>query len=243
VFEIGNALREGRVRRKVTLQEAEEDTKIRVKYIQAMENEDFDVMPSPAYVKGFLRTYASYLGLDADLILEEYKSRFEPSEEHEPFSGHSALGQPHRHARRNTLAFVAVVCLLVLVLVYILGIASEPKKRPAPLPSSPSASPSLTKKPTPSPSPSAARVSLRVSAEGADSWVEVRTGSVKGKRKYAKTVPQGQSTSVLGPFTGKVFLQLGRPSAVVVHVNGKTLRPKGTVHGWYRVTATTLQRL
>ena len=64
MFEIGTTLREGRVRRKLTLQQVEDDTKIRVKYIQAMENEDFEVMPSPAYVRGFVRTYATYLGLD-----------------------------------------------------------------------------------------------------------------------------------------------------------------------------------
>ena len=92
MFEIGSTLRETRVRRKTTLQQAEDDTKIRVKYIQAMENDDFDLMPSAAYVKGFLRTYSHYLGLDADVILEEYRSRFEPNEEHEPFGGNSALG-------------------------------------------------------------------------------------------------------------------------------------------------------
>ena len=56
MFEIGNTLREARVRRTITLQQVEEDTKIRVKYVQAMENEDFDVMPGATYVKGFLRT-------------------------------------------------------------------------------------------------------------------------------------------------------------------------------------------
>ena len=108
MFEIGNTLREARVRRKLTLQQAEDDTKIRVKYIQAMENEDFDVMPSPAYVKGFLRTYATYLGLDADLILEEYRSRFEPMRSTTPSAAVRRCA-PTRHARRNTLAFVAVV--------------------------------------------------------------------------------------------------------------------------------------
>ena len=58
MFEIGNTLREARVRRNLTLQQVEEDTKIRVKYVQAMENEDFDVMPGATYVKGFLRTYS-----------------------------------------------------------------------------------------------------------------------------------------------------------------------------------------
>ena len=119
MFEIGSTLRETRVRRKTTLQQAEDDTKIRVKYIQAMENDDFDLMPSPAYVKGFLRTYSTYLGLDADVMLDEYRSRFEPNEEHEPFGGNSALGRPHAHRRRNTLTFIAVVCLLILGLLYV----------------------------------------------------------------------------------------------------------------------------
>ena len=79
MFEIGNTLREARVRRNLTLQQVEEDTKIRVKYVQAMENEDFDVMPGATYVKGFLRTYSEYLGLDPDVILDEYRSRVGPA--------------------------------------------------------------------------------------------------------------------------------------------------------------------
>ena len=74
MFEIGNTLREARVRRNLTLQQVEEDTKIRVKYVQAMENEDFDIMPGVTYVKGFLRTYSEYLGLDPDVIIDEYRS-------------------------------------------------------------------------------------------------------------------------------------------------------------------------
>ena len=134
MFEIGSTLRETRVRRKTTLQQAEDDTKIRVKYIQAMENDDFDLMPSAAYVKGFLRTYSLYLGLDADVILEEYRSRFEPNEEHEPFGGNSALGRPHAHRRRNTLTFIAVVCLLILGLLYVLGRYDSPGKATPPPP-------------------------------------------------------------------------------------------------------------
>ena len=70
MFEIGTTLREARVRRALTLQQVEEDIKIRVKYVQAMENEDWDVMPGVTYVKGFLRTYATYLGLDPDVIID-----------------------------------------------------------------------------------------------------------------------------------------------------------------------------
>ena len=79
MFEIGAPCAKPRRAQALTLQQVEDDTKIRVKYIQAMENEDFDVMPGPTYVKGFLRTYATYLGLDPDIILDEYRSRVEPN--------------------------------------------------------------------------------------------------------------------------------------------------------------------
>ncbi len=151
MFEIGTTLREARVRRKTTLQQAEDDTKIRVKYIQAMENEDFDVMPSPAYVKGFLRTYSAYLGLDANVILEEYRSRFEPYEDHEPFGGHSALGRPRAHRRRNTLAFVAIVCLMILGVLYVIG---RNTGNPEPAPTTPLAAVSPSPSSVPSVTPS-----------------------------------------------------------------------------------------
>ena len=123
MFEIGNTLREARVRRKLTLQRVEEDTKIRVKYVQAMENEDFDVMPGATYVKGFLRTYAGYLELDPDVIVDEYRSRgLRDRAQQEPFGGSSIIGAPRSHRGRNTVLFVAVVCLLVLGVIYVLSL-------------------------------------------------------------------------------------------------------------------------
>ncbi len=122
MFEIGNTLREARVRRNLTLQQVEEDTKIRVKYVQAMENEDFDVMPGATYVKGFLRTYAAYLNLDPDVIIDEYRSRgLRSTEIQEPFGGVSMLGAPRSHRGRNTLVVVAVVCLVVVGVLWELG--------------------------------------------------------------------------------------------------------------------------
>ena len=133
VFEIGTTLREARVRRNLTLQQVEEDTKIRVKYLQAMENEDFDLMPGVTYAKAFLRTYSSYLGLDANVMLQEYVSRGAYHGEHEPFGGSSMLGAPRSHRGRNTVVFVAVICLLVLGVIYVLGLGgSGGARRPSP---------------------------------------------------------------------------------------------------------------
>ena len=56
MFEIGTTLRDARIRMDISLQQAEDETKVRIKYIQAMEYEDFDIMPGGTDVKGFLRT-------------------------------------------------------------------------------------------------------------------------------------------------------------------------------------------
>jgi cytoskeleton protein RodZ len=76
MFEIGNTLREARLRRGLDILECEAETKIRAKYLRAMEEEQFDLMPSPTYVRGFLRAYADFLDLDGRLVLDEYESRF-----------------------------------------------------------------------------------------------------------------------------------------------------------------------
>jgi cytoskeleton protein RodZ len=76
VFEIGYSLREARERQGLGYPEIELATKIRAKYIRALEEEDFDAIPGDAYTRGFLRTYAEYLGLDGDVYVDEYASRF-----------------------------------------------------------------------------------------------------------------------------------------------------------------------
>jgi cytoskeletal protein RodZ len=94
---IGDTLREARMRQKVDIGELEESTKIRAKYLRALENEEFGLLPGPTYVKSFLRTYAEKLGLDAQLLVEEFRAQYEPPEplEFQP------LASPPRDARRR----------------------------------------------------------------------------------------------------------------------------------------------
>jgi cytoskeleton protein RodZ len=75
---IGETLREARNRRKVGLAEVEAATKIRVRYLRAIENEEWDVLPGDAYTRGFIRAYSSYLGLDGERLAEEYRHSTEP---------------------------------------------------------------------------------------------------------------------------------------------------------------------
>ena len=92
MFEIGNSLREARVRKELEFPELEQGTKIRAKYLRALEDEAFDQLPGPTYVKGFLRTYADYLGLDGQLYVDEYNVRYG--------TGDEVLERRPAHARR-----------------------------------------------------------------------------------------------------------------------------------------------
>src|SRR3954466_14573294 len=75
--DIGATLREARMRARIDISELESETKIRAKYLRALENEEWDLLPGPTYVKSFLREYADSLGLDGKLLVEEYKLRHE----------------------------------------------------------------------------------------------------------------------------------------------------------------------
>ncbi len=226
MFEIGSTLREARVRRKLTLQQAEEDTKIRVKYLQAMENEDFDLMPGQAYVKGFLQTYATYLGLDPSIILDEYRSRGTVREEHQPFGGSSVIGKPFSHRRRNTLAFIAVACLLVLAVIYVLGLNGEDTAPQGGAPvdtgvlsPSPSATASASLSPSPSPSAIASDV-VRVSASRGDCWLEVRRDGSGGELLYRDTLTRGKTKLFHGD---DLYMTVGNPPAISIRAGEKAL--------------------
>jgi len=75
--EIGQSLREARMRARIDVSEIEAKTKIRAKYLRALENEEWGLLPGPTFVKSFLRTYAQALGLDGKALVEEYRAAHE----------------------------------------------------------------------------------------------------------------------------------------------------------------------
>lgn len=70
---VGNKLREARNRRKLSLEEIEEATKIRCRYLRAIENDEWDQLPADTYARAFIRTYGSFLGLDGERLAEEQR--------------------------------------------------------------------------------------------------------------------------------------------------------------------------
>jgi cytoskeleton protein RodZ len=136
--DIGSTLREARIRARIDMQEVETNTKIRAKYLRAIENEEWELLPGPVYAKSFLRTYSDYLGLDSRMLVEEYKRRYEGLGDHEPRPvaslGHDRERERHREARGPLLppwAPIALVLAAVVVVLYLVGTLGGSSKSPS----------------------------------------------------------------------------------------------------------------
>jgi cytoskeleton protein RodZ len=121
---IGETLREARMRQRLDITDVEAQTKIRAKYLRALENEDFGMLPGATFVKSFLRTYAEFLGLDPHLLVEEYRARHDPRDESEltPFARPSSGRQRRRPPRRPAWLPLAGAVIAILALLLVLGL-------------------------------------------------------------------------------------------------------------------------
>lgn len=131
---IGAVLLEARERAGLDLRTVEERTKIRGKYLRAIEAEDWETLPSDAYAKGFLRTYGELLGLDAEALVDEYRRQVEsePDSGARPIDGVlEARRRPGEPPRRPSGALIAggivVAILAVLAVIGLTGGNDEPK--------------------------------------------------------------------------------------------------------------------
>jgi hypothetical protein len=123
------------MRRGVDFAQAELATKVRGKYLRALEEEQFDVLPAQTYVKGFLRTYAEYLGLDGQLYVDEYNSRFVGTgDDHEPRTRRSAARPQRRHRRVETNVVLVALAAIAIVMVVVISAwkASDNNSTPPP---------------------------------------------------------------------------------------------------------------
>lgn len=123
---VGTILREARNRRKVELSEVEAATRIRFRFLRAIEDEEWDVLPGGVYTRGFIRTYASFLGLDADRLVEDYREGVEPWHRDpgpaRPQPGdRGAPGSGFRGTALTVLAVSGVIAVAVIAIVAIPG--------------------------------------------------------------------------------------------------------------------------
>lgn len=230
MYAIGSTLRDARVRRDISLQQVEDDTKIRIKYIQAMENEDFDVLPSGMYVKGFLRTYAEYLGIDYQMILDEYNERYGSGEYREHVIQPPQTAKPRPPRKHQSYLYVAILAVAIIAVLAYLGwgnsksetptlvttSAMEPATQTAPA-AAPVAPPTQTKP--------AVLESVTFSSTSTDNWVAVRKGSASGEPIWAGKLEPGETKSLgRAELAGldKAWLEVGSSTGLEVQVNGQT---------------------
>jgi cytoskeleton protein RodZ len=209
LFEIGNSLREARVRRGIEFAQAEQATKIRSKYLRSLEEERFELLPSETYVKGFLRTYADYLGLDGQLYVDEFNSRFgQDVREHRTTRRSSARPQ-QRNRRSETLVLLAVLTAIVVVTVVVISAwkssgGDQAAKQP--------------QKAHPRKQVSTPGYYLVLKGAKGSSSVAIRKQGPNGAVVFQGTVEKGETL----PFEGKRYwLNVSTPEHLVITVGGK----------------------
>lgn len=216
---IGATLREARNRRKLDLVEVEGEIKIRVRYLQAIENEEWDALPGGAYTRGFIRTYAAYLGLDGERLAEDYRrSTAPPGGERPPRRVEPVpTGQRRRAPRIPGGVLVVAVTLGLAALFVVIGLigGDDGGSDPAPQRQQGGGGARTEEQRTSTPAPSpGVEVSLAAKAEV---WVCLLDASEE-ELVDGQILAEGSS---VGPFRSRGFaLALGNGS-VTMQVDGK----------------------
>jgi cytoskeletal protein RodZ len=216
MFEIGTSLREARLRQGFDFPELERATKIRGKYLRALEDEQFDLLPARTYVKGFLRSYAEYLGLDGQLYVDEYNSRYIVGEDDAPFRARRTASQrrsPRVQSRVVLLTLLGIALVTALVIVAWTRGSPEAQNVPGLTPAPTSSTRATTKTPV----RKRARVRLVVHASTGSSWLRVQQG---GRVLFQNWLDLGQTAVFTG---GRLRLEARTPDALSVRLNGKAV--------------------
>jgi len=265
MFEIGTTLRDARVRRDISLQQAEDDTKIRVKYIQAMENEDFDILPGGTYVKGFLRTYAEYLDLDAQLLIDEYNERFGSGEhrEHIIQTVRSIKAEPStkraRGKHQTNYILVAILAVVIVAVLAYLGWGNASSEKPtlvtttetqtsesSAAATTPLVTPSRTATATTPTQTQAAEIqNIIISSTSSNNWIKINKNSADGEVVWSGTLATGESKTLeqkdlMGQ--NKLWLTVGSPEGLKVSVNGQPQKLTADVGEVYLITPSGMTR-
>ncbi|MEA2156967.1 MAG: cytoskeleton protein RodZ [Solirubrobacteraceae bacterium] len=223
--DIGATLREARMRARIDVSEVEAQTKIRAKYLRALENEEWDLLPGPTYVKSFLRTYAEALDLDAKLLVDEYKLRHERLSEVELQPINAAA--PGRERRRTgpVVPPGVVIGLIIIGLIVALYSLGSCGKGNSPTAGAPATTTPAATTPAAAPPPAATQPAARPSTVRLQI---VGTGDVNvclkaGGRALVNgaTLGAGDRTAT---FRSKRFrLTLGNNNAIL-RINGRNRR-------------------
>jgi cytoskeletal protein RodZ len=227
LFEIGASLRQAREQQGLTLAEIEHATRIRDRYLAALENEQFEALPGEAYAKGFLRQYADALGLDGNVYIRELTERLEAREPPPP------PPEPRRRDVLREMRAGGVFAVVALAIAIVGGIAAwklsgsettPPEKLPAPAPQAAAA-----KRPAHARhhavhaherTEHAAPTRLVLTATRGDCWLVVRVRSAEGAILYEGTLHPGDS---LRFEKAPLWIRAGAPWNLSARLAGKLL--------------------
>jgi hypothetical protein len=244
MFEIGASLREARLKRNLTPADVQKAIRIRDRYLQALEEERWELLPGDAYVKGFLRTYADYLGLDGSLYVEEYNSRFAHPEEQPHLVPERFARKKGRLAGVGFLGPLVAIAIIVVIVAAIAAFAawqlsgSSDGKRGTPPTTSAGTTTSSHhttprkkhKQPPPHHVAAALPTHAVVAAARGSCWLWVRSGSANGPTVYESTLSQGQSLPI-SLKNGPVWIDMGDPPSVDLRLGGKLVHGLPTQAG------------
>jgi hypothetical protein len=218
VFEIGTSLREARLRQGLDFSAAEQATKIRGKYLRALEDEQFAVLPAETYVRGFLRTYAEYLGLDGQLYVDEYNSRY-VVERDEPARPRRVSPRARQHRRVESRALVLALSGIVAVTgLVIVAWRYGGNDHPALLPQVTGSTVTTAQRDAAAAGPPAL---LSIRAIRGSSLLVVRAGSATGRPLFSGTLERGDVQRFRHP--ARLWIHVSSPGKVRVVVAGHTV--------------------
>lgn len=233
MFEIGASLREARMRRGLSSEDVQKAIRIRDRYLHAIEEEHWELLPGDAYVKGFLRTYAEFLGLDGNLYVEEFNSRFAHHEEQRFVpEATSPIDTRRIGPMRPLLAIGGIVAAVAAVAAWQLNGSSGPPATGSSAPPVDTTAPGTPSR-TPTPPTTKHRHTTTTTTTAARStvthavlaatrgrvWLLVRDGSATGRVLYEGILDQGQTLPLtLSP---RVWFRVGAPWNLEVRVGGR----------------------
>ena len=206
---LGNSLAEARLVRGLDLRDVERETRIRARYLSALEQERFDALPGDAYGRVFVRTYAAYLGLDADAYAEEYRRR--RGERREPVAPAPSAAPSARSRAPIVVGAAVLVAAAAAALALTLGLreGAAPAPPPAPPPAAPTAARPVA-------------TSVAITASRGETEMTVRFGGPAGRTVWEGTLRRGR-TMRFG-LSRPLWISIGSPRSVEVRRGEERVR-------------------